>query len=80
MSREPSLADTAVTTLANIQSLDLLIDGKHPLRHSIHSMKMLAEKMLSDAMYNATELTWKAKTIVRDFDRSMDGKDVKEAT
>lgn len=70
MSREPSLADTAVSTLANIRSLDSLVDDKHPLSYSIRSMRMLAEKMLSDAMYNATELTYKAKSVVSDFDKA----------
>jgi hypothetical protein len=71
MSREPSLADAAVTTLAAIRSLDSIADNEHPLRYSVHSMKNLAEKILSDALYNAMELTYKAKTVVSDFDKAI---------
>lgn len=70
MSREPSLADTAVATLAAIQELNSLTDDKHPLRYAVDSIKGLAEKILSDALYNALELTYKAKTVVRDHNKS----------
>lgn len=71
MSCEPSLADKAVAVLAAIKELDSLTDDKHPLKYAVYSMKGLAEKILSDALYNALELTDKAKTVVNEHNKAI---------
>lgn len=69
----PSLADCVVTALAEVRSMGELVNNEHPMRHVVRSMKNTAEKIISDAMRQASEIAYQAERIVNDHDDAMKG-------
>lgn len=64
MSDHKSLADEAVSALAAVGNMDTSMDMTHPERHSVRTLKRLAEERLFQAFrdvqalaYMATDLT-----------------------
>lgn len=72
MSNE-SLADRAVDALAEVRAIGENMDNEHSMRHTVRSMKRVAEQILSDAMRQATEIAYQAKRLVKDHDEAMKG-------
>jgi len=55
-----SLADDAVSALAAVRAMDAAMDVDHPERHSVRTLKRMAEQMLADAFRQAQELAYLA--------------------
>ena len=60
MSDYKSLADQAVSALAAVSAMDADMDMSHPERHSIRTLKRLAEARLAHAFREAHELAFMA--------------------
>lgn len=67
----PSLADSAVIALAEVRAIGEKLDNEHPMRHAVRSMKRTAEQILSDAMRQATDISYQAKQLVKDHDEAI---------
>jgi len=65
-----SLADQAVFALARVSEIGEDVPNDHPMRHAIRRMKQTAQKIMSDAALQATEIAYQAKDIKNDFDKS----------
>jgi hypothetical protein len=63
MSDYKSLADQAVSALAAVSAMDADMDMSHPERHSIRTLKRLAEARLSQAFREAHEFAFMATDI-----------------
>lgn len=74
MSNTQSLADCAVSALAEVRAIGETLDNEHPMRHTVRNMKRMAEQIMSDAMRQATELSYNAERLVKDYDEAMKGK------
>lgn len=74
MSAPQSLADCAVSALAEVRAIGETLDNEHPMRHTVRNMKRMAEQIMSDAMRQATELSYNAERLVKDYDEAMKGK------
>lgn len=70
MSTQQSLADCAVAVLAEIRSIDANQDTSHPMRHTVRALKRVAERIMSDAMQQASDLAYQANQIVKDYDEA----------
>ena len=55
-----SLADQAVATLAAVAAMDAGMDMSHPERHSIRTLRRMAEERLSQAFREAQEIAYMA--------------------
>jgi hypothetical protein len=60
MAENMSLADQAVAALAAVVAMDAGMDMSHPERHSIRTLKRLAEARMSQAFREAQELAYMA--------------------
>lgn len=60
MAETRSLADEAVSALAAVAGMDASMDLNHPERHSVRSLKRLAEARLFAAFREAQELAFMA--------------------
>lgn len=72
----PSLADCAVSALAEVRAMGDNMENDHPMRHAVRSMKRIAEQILSDAMRQAVDLAYQSKQLVKDHDEAMTGRDI----
>jgi hypothetical protein len=55
-----SLADDAVSVLAAVRAMDEKMDLDHPERHSVRTLKRMAEQVLADAFRQAQGLAYLA--------------------
>lgn len=69
-----SLPERAVYALSMVREIGETMDGTHPMRHNVRSMKQTAERILSDAFEQATGLAYQATQLVVDFDAAMKAK------
>lgn len=60
MTENMSLADQAVAALAAVTAMDAGMDMNHPERHSIRTLKRLAEARLAQAFREAQEFAFMA--------------------
>ena len=65
---QPSLADQAVTTLAQVRAIGELCGNDHPMRHVVRNMKRTSEQILADAMRQASDIAYQAKCVIKDYD------------
>lgn len=69
--QQPSLADSAVQTLADIRAIGAGMSSEHPMRHSARTLQHTAERILSDAFYQASNIAQQAKQILSDHDEAV---------
>lgn len=74
MSTPQSLADCAVSALAEVRAMGENLDNEHPMRHAVRNMKRMAEQIMTDSMRQATELAYNAERLVKDYDEATKGK------
>ena len=80
MIQQPSLADCAVSALAEVRAMGEKIGDDHPMRHAVRSMRRVAENILSEAMRQAVDLAYQSERLVKDYDEAKEvaGNDAKE--
>lgn len=62
----PSLADNMVHTLGEIQRILDDVDNENPARHTLRTLKCLAEKSITDGIELAQQITDTANQLKRD--------------
>lgn len=68
-----SLADRAVVALADVKAIGANMDSEHPMRHVVRELKHSAERILSDAIQQATNIAYTAGHIVKDYGEATKG-------
>lgn len=67
------LSDDVVVALAEAKRIGDLVDNDHPMRHQVRNMKDMACRILSDAAFNATSLSYQAQQLIKDYDADKKG-------
>ena len=70
---QPSLADNAVSVLAEVKAIGADIPLLHPMRYCVNELRRNAEQILTDAMRQASQIAYAAGRIVRDYDENSKG-------
>jgi uncharacterized protein YfcZ (UPF0381/DUF406 family) len=70
MSNQGSLADSAVSALAEIKKIMDDVDINDPMRHTIYSLQLHAERALSDGIQQAQWICNTAIQLKRDIEKS----------
>jgi hypothetical protein len=63
MVQNMSLAEQAVQALAMVKAMDEGLDMEHPERHSVRSMKRVAEQLIAAGLRHAIDLAWQAQDL-----------------
>lgn len=66
-----SLSDDAIVALSDVRRIGENLDDEHPMRHAVRNLKRSAETLISDAMRQATDLSYQAAQLVKDYDESI---------
>lgn len=67
MSERQSLADQAVQTLAAVSRIGEGMSNESPERHTIRSMKRIAEQAIESGLRIAMDLSYQAENLVKDL-------------
>lgn len=63
----PSLADNAVDTIAAVRAMGDGLPAEAPERHTVRSLKRIAEDILTTAMRQARDLAYQAEYLSKDM-------------
>lgn len=66
-----SLSDDVIDALSKVRQIGENLDDEHPMRHAVRNMKRSAETTITDAMRQATDISYQAAQLVKDYDESL---------
>ena len=73
MANNQSLADDLIVAISEVKKIGESVNNDHPMRHQVRGMKDMACRILSDSAFQATNLAYQARRLIKDYDEAMKG-------